>query len=159
MAISVLEHFSARVMPEPNSGCWFWMGSLTQKGYGDVLLIENGKRQHVRAHRIAWALYKGTVPPGKMVCHKCDIRCCVNPDHLFLGTASDNVRDMVAKGRSSQQIRNFGTKSPHAKITAAAALAIFQSTESEIALAARYGICHSTVRRIRQKKKWKHIHP
>lgn len=78
------------------SDCWFWGGALNNFGYGT-----DGKH---RAHRKAWELFNGPIPEGMSVLHKCDIRCCVNPEHLFLGTQVDNIRDMVAKGRNRGRI-------------------------------------------------------
>lgn len=83
------------VSPEPNTGCWLWTGS-DDNGYG--CLGVNGRR--VRAHRYSWELAHGAPPPADMhVCHRCDQPACVNPDHLFLGDDSANMRDCGAKGR------------------------------------------------------------
>lgn len=85
----------AHVHPEPNSGCWFWMGALFRTGYGAVRYMAETHR----AHRISFMLTKGAIPNGKYVLHHCDIKCCVNPDHLFLGDQFDNFMDSQRKGR------------------------------------------------------------
>lgn len=76
-------------------GCWKWLGSIATNGYGQL-----GVRGRSRvSHRIAWELTNGPVPQGLYVLHRCDVRSCVNPSHLFLGTLSDNMRDCARKGR------------------------------------------------------------
>lgn len=76
------------------SECWFWCGSNGSGGYGAMNALNENK-----AHRVSWKLFKGDIPPKTMVLHKCDIRNCVNPDHLFLGTQVENMKDMKNKGR------------------------------------------------------------
>lgn len=81
--------------------CWIWNGGLTKKGYGQ---FHSKKIEESRAHRVAWLIVYGPIPKGLHVCHKCDIRSCVNPDHLFLGTNQDNVNDKVAKNRQYRKV-------------------------------------------------------
>ena len=75
--------------------CWLWTGFIDKHGYGR--LMKDGK--DTGAHRVAWFLHKGAIPDGMQVLHKCDVRHCVNPDHLFLGTHADNHLDKCDKGR------------------------------------------------------------
>ncbi|MET0724355.1 MAG: HNH endonuclease signature motif containing protein [Tardiphaga sp.] len=91
-------------IPEPNSGCWIFMGCLHQLGYGR---IAKKKNEHEYAHRAAFEVFRGRIPKGMHVLHTCDVPCCVNPDHLWLGTHKDNMHDMIRKGRS-----NFGGYGP-----------------------------------------------
>jgi hypothetical protein len=84
-----------RLLPEPNSGCWLFEGMVNHNGYG--LVVQKGRQE--RAHRLAWIEAYGPIPDGLFVCHHCDVPACCNPDHLFLGSAADNARDMAAKGR------------------------------------------------------------
>jgi hypothetical protein len=76
--------------------CLIWTGQRTRDGYG---VIGIGRGKQYRVHRIAWEVCYGAIPDGLLVCHKCDTPLCVNIDHLFLGTAKDNVHDMMNKGR------------------------------------------------------------
>lgn len=94
-----VERFMAKVMPEPNSGCWLWDGAVDSKGYGAFRV---GKRV-IQAHRVAMRL-AGLELGDLHALHRCDVRTCVNPDHLFAGTNQDNVDDKMAKGRHRRAV-------------------------------------------------------
>ena len=98
---SIRERFEEKFSPVPFSGCWLWTARVNECGYGTFGLSTTVPS--VLAHRMAWTLYVDKIPEGMLVCHRCDVPCCVNPNHLFLGSNKDNVHDAMAKGRYPQQ--------------------------------------------------------
>jgi hypothetical protein len=92
------ERFEEKYTPEPNSGCWLWTATIDEDGYGKMRIGGRGTR-HLRATHVALALVGRTVPAGMQALHTCDIPSCVNPDHLWIGTGADNMRDKTRKGR------------------------------------------------------------
>jgi hypothetical protein len=126
-------------------GCWLWTAAVSADGYGK---ITKGRY----AHRVSYELAEGPIPAGQCVCHTCDVRICVNPAHLFLGTRTENNADMFRKKRNA-----VGTRHPRAKITEDDVRAIRASSEHNGAAAARYGISDSSVSRIRLRQSWAHV--
>lgn len=137
----------------PND-CWEWLSYRAPLGYGRFTRAERGATQ--MAHRIAWEFTKGAVPDGLFVCHKCDHPPCVNPNHMFLGTHQDNMDDAKTKGRMKGGGAK-GEKSGKAKITAAEALAIYNSPLPTKHLAHSHNITPAAVRLIKTGKNWKHV--
>lgn len=90
------ERFERLYIPEPNSGCWLWMGYVSPTGYGHFR-VKMGERYQL-AHRYAFEIYKHPLG-NNFASHRCDVPSFVNPDHLFAGTQADNIRDCCAKGR------------------------------------------------------------
>jgi hypothetical protein len=88
-------------------GCRLWTGSKFSNGYGCFKDRRGGHPKSVGAHRVAWEVWCGPIPSGLLVCHTCDVKACIKPDHLFLGTVSDNTRDAWRKGRADgSQLRS-----------------------------------------------------
>src|SRR5690349_6165276 len=109
---SAIERFWSRVdkLSDPN-GCWVWIGYRHNGTHGRRGIISI-KGKDIYVHRFSWEIHNGEIPKDMCVCHRCDNPICVNPDHLFLGTHQDNVRDMVQKGRSAR-----GSKNSHSILT------------------------------------------
>jgi hypothetical protein len=151
-----LERFERHYIPEPNSGCWLWLGSVDRRsGYGFFhwgYMAEHTGHM-VKAHVAAYRLFKGD-PGGLCVCHHCDVRTCVNPDHLFLGTHQANTDDRVYKGRPTTKT---GEQHPRATLTAEIVQAIRADPRATRFIVADYGIHASTVRKIKRREAWKHL--
>jgi hypothetical protein len=99
-AVDPIKRILENVEIIPESGCWIWMGTTNQSGYG--IMSHNGKVKTV--HRVSWAVHnEKMIPEGMCVCHKCDVRTCANPSHLFIGSHKDNSQDMSRKGRAKNQ--------------------------------------------------------
>lgn len=144
------ERLWARV--QKTEACWLWQGMTSRKGYG--LLRVDGRT--VQAHRMAYELAHGAIPADLCVCHRCDTPRCVNPDHLFLGTHQDNVRDRNAKGRQAR-----GESHSRAKLTAEQIRDIraryARGGISQRELAADYGLTKSGIAAIVSGRSWRHL--
>jgi hypothetical protein len=151
--------FAERVLPEPNSGCWLWDGASNNTGYGIFRLLPKSVSPRVGAHRASYAFFKGEIPDGLVVCHRCDNRACVNPDHLFLGTLGDNAADRHRKGRSKGQRK--GEHHSLATLTEEQAIQIINlvacGTLTHKEIADRFGIGSSTVTQIASNNTWRHL--
>jgi hypothetical protein len=157
-ALSLEQRLWAKVeRGEPNA-CWPWRGATYGRGYGLIGKVGGKDGPSIPAHRAAWMLTHGEIPDGMQVCHRCDNPPCCNPEHLFLGTHGDNMRDKVLKGR---QHRPSGSTHGNSKLTESKVLEIRARYEaggvSQYALAADYGVGVMQINRIVNRKHWTHV--
>jgi hypothetical protein len=138
--------------------CWEWTGATSGSGYGR---IKRSAKNH-QVHRLMYETCYGPIPLGMVVCHRCDNRLCVSPEHLFAGTASDNMRDCASKGRLMAQKDPsrlpHGETHKHARLTHADVemiRALLTSGASARGLAREYGVSDRTIRNIRDRRKWR----
>jgi hypothetical protein len=153
---SLVEIIEAKSIPEPNSGCWLWLGYIAVSRSPHYLsygrLGWNGRSYP--AHRLSWLAHRGPIPGGMVVMHKCDNPGCVNPEHLKLGTHQENMADMVNKGR---QGRLPGAANGRAKLSAEQVREIRASTLDWKALGSQYGVHPETIIKIRAGRRWKNV--
>lgn len=141
------------------TGCRLWDGAVVRR-YGAIQV--DGKLR--RAHRVAYELANGPIPEGMYVCHSCDNPLCIEASHLWLGTADDNAKDCIAKGRTTKGRMTgpvkIGVDSPRAKLNDAAVAAIrarHAGGDSAAVLAREYGVATSTIHRAVSRKFWTHV--
>ena len=138
----VISRFDSMHMPEPNSGCWLWLGNVARpsKPYGRFTV----NRKSLGAHRFSYELAHGQSPGEMFVCHKCDNPSCVNPDHLYLGDHTQNMADRKRKGREAK-----GPNAAVAKFTAEQVQEIRSCPLGNTETAKLYGVNRTTIRRLR----------
>lgn len=157
-----IERVLDKVVRIPFSGCWIYSGATNDSGYG---IVGTGGRgmPNDRAHRITYRHFCGDIPKGMFVCHTCDVPSCCNPDHLFLGTNLDNVKDMIRKGRNSPPPRNphvVGSVHPLAKVNEDQVIEmreLYRKGWKQKSLSEKYGIARQTVSKIINNKRFKHV--
>jgi len=128
---------------------------MTNFGYGRLRV---GNRKTMLAHRFSYEAHVGPIPKGMFVCHKCDNPLCVNPDHLFVGTASDNMQDMHRKGRAKAHHKGpSGERARAAKLVAEQVIAIRDDRRPANLVASDYGVTARAVQMIRAGVTWRHV--
>ena len=150
-----IEKFYNKVRMDNQSDCHIYTGCKDKDGYG----LPRVGAKHIRAHRISWFLSYGKIPQGSLVLHRCDNPSCVNPDHLFLGTAKDNSIDMKNKNRSSYGERNNGVKLTEQQVLEIIhkAKAFGKHCNLATRLSKIYNVDSHTIRNIISKRSWKYL--
>ena len=134
------------------SGCWEWNRYRMPGGYGRI----RHEGHMWLAHRLSYRAFNGDIPDGLVVRHKCDNRCCVNPDHLEVGTQKDNVHDSINRGSFVYRDNPKGADHPNAKLTEKQVKEILNSNETQRSLAAKYGVSFQLISQIKRGKIWQH---
>jgi hypothetical protein len=143
--------FWAKVDRSDPDGCWPWIGFRRKAGYGCFFALGQSRQA---THVALWLTTGEWLPKGIFACHHCDNPSCVNPAHLFLGTAADNARDCLEKGRD---VNPQGERNGSAKLTEDDVRAILAAPESQRQLAAKYGVTQQLIGLIRTRKIWRHV--
>lgn len=158
---------------DKTEGCWIWTGGrgrATRPGfvYGQVKI----RPQRFATHRISWALVNGAIPRGMCICHRCDVPLCVNPDHLFVGTQADNLRDAWEKGRArghtftieererAHANRAIGSRLGSARLTEARVIELRELRASGVSIAdlvQRFGLNRGTIWKAATRRSWRHV--
>lgn len=155
------DRFWAKVKRAADDECWLWQDAVRTDGYG---VIQSSRGRIEAAHRVAYTLAYGDIPDGLWVLHRCDVKRCVNPQHLFLGTRQDNMDDMVAKRRHwahrGADVALKGEANGNARLTAEQVTRIRErhaSGESAAGIARDFPVSPRMVANIVQRKNWKSV--
>lgn len=158
ISAAIIERFWNNLVIVPyDKGCWLWTAGKSS-GYG---AISRFPKSPIRTHVLSFMLHRGPVPKGMQVCHTCDVKICVRPDHLWLGTMADNQADKISKHRQNRLCPwSRGETNGHSKLTAGQVIemrSLFESGGKLVNLAARFGISDVQVANIVYRKQWAHI--
>jgi hypothetical protein len=158
-----IDRFHKNYIIDPITNCWNYNKSLDKDGYGSMSLgYDSIKKRYtsIKSHRFSIML-DGRDPTGLLVCHHCDNPRCVNPQHLFLGTAKDNHQDRIKKGRSGNSTPSKGSKNGNSRISEDVAKKILNEYQTEnvsqVSLSKKYNVSTFTVWTIVNRKNWQHI--
>ena len=133
--------------------CWLWTGRVDHNGYGIIWAFG----RQTNPHRVSYELANGPIPDGLFVCHRCDVRRCVNPAHLFVGTQADNIADMKAKGRGHQGSTQGMSKLIESQVIEIRRLCRDKNRPTYKQIGLRYGVSEAEISRIVRRLIWRHI--
>lgn len=148
---SMLDRITEKVTYEPNSGCWLWTGGLSSYGYGATQF----QGRQLLMHRVVFEMYNGAVPGTGVLCHRCNVRSCVNPDHIYIGTAQSNVMDAVRSGRHAHGTTHGCSKLSDCKVRQMRELSATGMTYADIAK--RFGVARPTAAKACKGMSWQHV--
>ena len=140
----------------PPDECWEWRGCILQSGHGQFSI--NGKRTN--AHRVSYEMAHGSIPKGKMICHRCNNPACVNPGHLYAGTSKSNAQDSIRAGTFHFIKHGLGEKHPCAKLTERVVMKIREQSgfgTSYRKLASQYGVSYGAIAKVVRRETWVHV--
>ena len=151
----VLRRFFSKVAK--SAGCWEWTGTRGKLKPGSThgQLGIGGRLE--KAHRVSWEIHRGPIPDGAFVLHLCANPPCVRPEHLYLGTQADNMRDMVLDGNSTRGERNARSKLTESEVREIRSRAAHG--EDQASIAGAMGVCPSSISLIVRRKRWAHVTP
>lgn len=159
----IIARFWKKVDRGGEADCWLWVGALNEYGYGVMSRPEPGKHNLLMlAHRVSWAIHNGGAFPTRETscCHTCDVRRCVNPRHIFLGTRAENLADMRAKGRGSPPPILIGEANPATPFTADIVREIRRrhlTGETQTSIARIHGVSQTAIHNIVHGRTWRHL--
>lgn len=155
-----IERYRSRIKASivvDDRGCWIWQKKKARNGYGDFAF---GGGKNGRAHRVSYEVFIGPIPHSMDVCHRCDVRACVNPEHLFAGSRSENILDASAKGRVSRTHQKKGSNHPSAKLDenkVTEVLRRLDAGDAKAAIARDFGVSDRIVLLISRGELWRHV--
>jgi hypothetical protein len=155
--LSIYEKFRQKYSAIDN-GCWRWNGALDKDGYGDFwYIIGKDIRRNFAAHRASWELFKYEIPEGLSVLHKCDNPWCVNPEHLFLGTQLDNIRDRDSKNRWTPRYGEINPMSKLKSFQVSEIKRLLSIGKRNLDVARKFNISPQTVCGIKKNRSWRQV--